>query len=99
MTGRTNMGFLCVGSLDDLVNQGACFNDGISFLEIYSNIVHASQVNNNIRFSDVPCCRPSMTTILSDEFDSILHCPLDLDSIISLIDSPVCHQIGDPGEC
>jgi hypothetical protein len=80
MTGHTDIGFLCVSSLDDFVDQGAYFDNSISFFEIYSRIVHASQINNDVRLSDVLYYRPSKTTILSDEFDSILHCLLDLDS-------------------
>lgn len=75
---RTDMCFRSVGSVNDFVDQGASADNSASFVEIHGNLVQASQVNNDIRLSEIPRNCPPMSARLSEELDAIFYCPLNL---------------------
>lgn len=85
---HTDMCLGFVGSLDDFMDQSTALHQGTSLVQIHIYIIHASQIDNDIRLGNVPVDGPAVRSILSYELDTILNCPSNLDT------SAACYKDG-----
>lgn len=62
------------------MDQSTAVHPGTSLVQIHMYIIHASQIDNDIRLGNVPVDGPAVRSILSYELDTILNCPLNLNT-------------------